>query len=227
MSAGPSRRKRIESDQYAVPMRIVLVGDSTVTDKDGWGPGFRARLAAGAECVNCARGGRSSKSYRTEGLWDDAVKVEADWLFLQFGHNDQPGKGPERETDPETSFAANMTAFVAEARAAGRRPVLITSLTRRTFDASGRLDDTLGPWVAATRRVAAETGTPLIDLYRASTALCVELGPEGCERLSPPKPGPALDRTHLNSEGALVFGNLVADLVRAAIPELRPWIDPE
>jgi pectinesterase len=207
-------------------MRIVLTGDSTVTDKAGWGPGFRGRLAPGAACLNFARGGRSSKSYRDEGFWDEAVKAEADYLFLQFGHNDQPGKGPERETDPETSFAANLAAYAAEARAAGRQPVLITSLTRRTFDESGRLDDTLGPWVVATRRVAADTGTLLIDLYRASTALCTELGPAGCEKLSPPKPGPALDRTHLNAEGALVFGNLVADLVREEIPELRPWINP-
>ena len=208
-------------------MRIVLAGDSTVTDGEGWGTGFRARLTPGAECVNCARGGRSSKSYRTEGFWDEAVTTEADYLFLQFGHNDQPGKGPERETDPETSFAANLAAYVAEARAAGRQPVLITSLTRREFDPDGRVQDTLGPWVAATRRVAAETGTPLIDLHRASARLCTELGPDACAKLSPAKPGPALDRTHLNPEGGLLFGGLVADLVREAVPGLRRWISPE
>jgi lysophospholipase L1-like esterase len=89
-----------------MPMRILLVGDSTVTEDEGWGSGFRARLAPDAECVNHARGGRSSKSYREEGHWRAALSTGARYVLVQFGHNDQPGKGPERETDPRRVAAA-------------------------------------------------------------------------------------------------------------------------
>ncbi|MGP3965077.1 GDSL-type esterase/lipase family protein [Nonomuraea sp. 3N208] len=124
-------------------MQILLVGDSTVTDFDGWGPGFRARLVPGTECLNHAMGGRSSKSYRDEGFWDKALATRADHVLIQFGHNDQPGKGPERETDPETEYAANLARYVTEARAAGMRPALVTSLTAVT--------STNGPTGCATR----------------------------------------------------------------------------
>jgi pectinesterase len=205
-------------------MLIVLTGDSTVSDQEGWGTGFAARLVPGAECVNLAQCGRSSKSYRAEGFWEEAVASQGDYLFIQFGHNDQPGKGPDRETDPETSFAANLARYVTEARTARIQPVLITSLTRRRFDADGRLHDTLGPWVAATRRVAAETATPLIDLHRASTDLSARFGPDRCAELSLREPDGAVDISHLNEAGALVFGGVVADLARESVPGLKPWL---
>ncbi|GIE95693.1 rhamnogalacturonan acetylesterase [Paractinoplanes rishiriensis] len=203
-------------------MRILLVGDSTVTDDAGWGPGFRARLAPTVECHNHAQGGRSSKSYRDEGWWTAALAVPADYVFLQFGHNDQPGKGPDRETDPDTSFAANMAGYVSDVRARGRSPVLVTSLTRRTFS-GGELHDTLGPYAHATRRVAAELRVPLVDLHAASTALCVALGEDGCAGFSPD----GTDMTHLNAEGALRFGGLVADLARDVVAGLRSHLNRE
>ncbi|MEJ3747188.1 rhamnogalacturonan acetylesterase [Actinomycetes bacterium KLBMP 9797] len=208
-------------------MRVLLVGDSTVTDDAGWGAGFRARMAPGAECLNHAASGRSSKSYRDEGLWKTALTTGADYVLIQFGHNDQPGKGPERETDPDTGFAANLARYVAEARAAAMQPVLVTSLTRRQFDAAGeRLRDTLGPYAAATRRVATDVGVPLIDLHPASTHLCETLGPLGCDLISPREPDGSVDTTHLNATGGLRIGGLVADLARAAVPGLRPFLTP-
>ncbi|GLH96246.1 hypothetical protein Pa4123_15200 [Phytohabitans aurantiacus] len=207
-------------------VRVLLVGDSTVTDDAGWGPGFRARASAGTECLNHAMSGRSSKSYRDEGLWEPALATRADYVLIQFGHNDQPGKGPERETDPDGGFAANLARYVTEARAAATQPVLVTSLTRRQFDASGRLNDTLGPYVAATRRVATDLDVPLVDLYAASTRLCEALGRAGCELLSPREPDGSVDTTHLNAEGGLRFGGLVADLAREAVPGLEPFLPP-
>src|SRR5262245_23887207 len=88
-------------------LRIVLVGDSTVTDQSGWGAGFAKRIAPDAECINMARSGRSSKSYRDEGHWAKALALKPDYLLIQFGHNDQSGKGPARETAPETTFREN------------------------------------------------------------------------------------------------------------------------
>jgi pectinesterase len=207
-------------------MRVLLVGDSTVTDHEGWGRGLRARLVGEVECLNHAQGGRSSLSYRTEGFWDGALATGADYVLIQFGHNDEPGKGAERETDPDTTFPANMTRYVAQAREAGMTPVLLTSLTRRQFTRNGRLRDTLAPYVAAVRRVAAASQAPLVDLHAASSLLCESLGPQGCELLSPVKPDGGFDSTHLNAAGSLRFGGLVADLTRDAVPALRPYLTP-
>src|SRR6266511_2389562 len=150
----------------AQPIKIVLVGDSTVNDEGGWGPGFRASFGPPVECINLARNGRSSKSFRDEGLWAPALDTKPSYVLIQFGHNDNPGKGPERETDPETTYRANLTRYVDESRAAGATPILVTSIVRRNFDASGKIKrDRNVPYVEAVRRLAAEKNVPLIDLY--------------------------------------------------------------
>lgn len=147
-------------------------------------------------------GGRSSKSYRDAGFWSKAPATRADHALIQFGRNDQPGKGPERETDPDTEYVANLARYVTEARAAGMRPALVTSFTRRDFDErSGRLRDTLGTWVTAAKCVAAEQNAPLIDLRAASTRLCAALGQAECALLSPHKPDGTVDTTHPNATG--------------------------
>lgn len=56
------------------PLRIALVGDSTVAERGGWGPGLRAALLPGVEVINHARNGRSSKSFRDEGAWAPCSK---------------------------------------------------------------------------------------------------------------------------------------------------------
>src|SRR5215475_11768042 len=114
-------------------VRIALAGDSTVTDKVGWGVGFAKQLTGDIECLNFSQGGRSSKSFINEGHWKKVLDAKPDYILIQFGHNDQPGKGPERETDPKTTYPEWMGKYVDEAKAAGAKPILVTSLTRRTF----------------------------------------------------------------------------------------------
>jgi lysophospholipase L1-like esterase len=83
MSAAP--------EEQAVHTRVILVGDSTVAPRGGWGDAFAKLLAPGVECRNLALGGRSSKSYRDEGHWKKVLEAKPDWVFIQFGHNDQSG----------------------------------------------------------------------------------------------------------------------------------------
>jgi lysophospholipase L1-like esterase len=199
---------------------IVLVGDSTVASKSGWGDAFGKLVGPGAESFNEAKGGRSSKSFRDEGLWKKALARKPAWILIQFGHNDQPGKGPERETDPETTFAANLARYVDEARAAGAKPVLITSLTRRNFQ-DGHLADTLGPYVEATKRVAAEKKVPLVDLHARSTEFVEKLGPNGMAEMEPPGKEPGTrDHTHLTERGGEMIAPLVVEELRKVAPEL-------
>jgi lysophospholipase L1-like esterase len=216
--------------QPAAKIRVALVGDSTVTDSSGWGVGFKNSLTDDVEVINLALGGRSSKSYRDEGHWDTKVlPSRADYVLIQFGHNDCPGKGPKRETDPATTYRANMKRYVDEARAAGMKPILVTSLTRRKFRADGKIHSDLFPYVDAVKAVAAETNTPLIDLHARSIELCNQQGPEGCEAISPPpkagenKP----DQTHLNERGSALIGALVAHDLRKVFPELAKYVQSE
>src|ERR1700722_11565827 len=127
-------------------VKIVLVGDSTVNDQGGWGKGFSGSFNGQVQVINLALDGRSSKSFRDEGAWTPALAAKPDYILIQFGHNDSPGKGPERETDPQTTYRANLARYVDEARAMGANPALSPSIPRRNFDANGKLKvDSLAP----------------------------------------------------------------------------------
>jgi unsaturated rhamnogalacturonyl hydrolase len=192
--------------------RVALVGDSTVTEKSGWGRGFESHVHESAAVLQLARGGRSSKSYRTEGLWDDALRRKPTHVLLQFGHNDEPGKGLERETDLPT-FRANMARYVDETRAIGATPILVTSLARR-YD-----DPHLGKYAEATREVAKEKNAPLIDLHAKSLEIHNGLTQAMRSTLGP-------DKTHLNTDGSMLFGAIVAEEVQRAVPALAAHLRP-
>lgn len=175
--------------------KIVLVGDSTVAVQGGWGPSFCGyHVTSAVACVNLAKGGRSSGSYWAEKSWDVALQemrlegFAKTYVLVQFGHNDQPGK-PGRSTDLATEFPVNLRKYVEEVRAAGAVPVLVTPLTRRQFR-DGILQDDLGPWAEAARKVAREMGAPLIDLHARSRAAVQEMGPTKANLLAQMPPPP-------------------------------------
>jgi lysophospholipase L1-like esterase len=207
----------------AAPIRVVLVGDSTVAEGGGWGPGFRASFTSAVETVNLAANGRSSKSFRDEKRWEPALTAKADYILIQFGHNDVPGKGPDRETDAATTFRANMARYVDEARAAGATPVLVTSIVRRNFDESGKLKaDSLVPYVEAVREVAAERHVPLIDLYQLTWEQAAKLGEKGCEtELGAIDAKGKPDHTHLAPKGQAVIGTIAAHEFVKLFPSLK------
>jgi lysophospholipase L1-like esterase len=168
-------------------IRIVLVGDSTVTDNAGWGLGFAKAMRSDVEVTNLARGGRSSKSALAEGMLRQAVGLKPDFMLIQFGHNDQPGKG-DRSTDPQTTYRQAMTQYVDEARAVGIKPVLVTSLSRRNWDTNGlKINSSLQPWVDVVNDIAAAKHVPLVDLHARSIAVYEKMGKEGTRAISPTK----------------------------------------
>ncbi len=207
-------------------VRFLLVGDSTVTDEIGWGKGFLHRVTSQSTVVNAAKNGRSSKSYLAEGLWRDALAHPADYILIQFGHNDQPGKGPDRETNPATTYRQNLTRYIDEARAAGARPVIVTSLARREFGPEGRIASDLGPYVEAAKAVASDRRATVLDLHAFSIVTLDRMGPDAAAALGIVKEDGTLDRTHLSPAGSDLFGAIVADELRRLIPELAPFIRP-
>jgi len=207
------------------PIKIVLVGDSTVNDEGGWGEGFSAGFHAPVQVLNLAKNGRSSKSFRDEGLWEPALAARPDFILIQFGHNDQPGKGPERETDPATTYRANMKRYIDEARGIGAVPILVTSIVRRNFDMDGKIKrDALLEYVVEVRRLAAENNVPLMDLYALTLAQSESLGPEGSKALGATTAEGKLDTTHLSAVGRREIGAIAArEFVRVA-PALKPYL---
>jgi lysophospholipase L1-like esterase len=211
------------------PVKIVLVGDSTVNPGGGWGKGFCAVMTPNVTCVNEALNGRSSKSFIDEGAWKKSLADQGDYYLIQFGHNDMKGKGPERETDPETTFAANIRRYIHDVRAIGGLPVVVTSLSRRSYK-DGVLVQDLKDYSAAAKRVGMEENVTVIDLNAMSVKLLEgmtqaqadEFNATGHEDERAENKKSPVDRTHLNPKGQALFGRMVADtLVRTQV-ELGP-----
>lgn len=217
LTAGPA---------WAEPPTVLLVGDSTMAPQTGYGDALCERLEPAALCLNLGRGGRSSASYRAEGLWTRALarlraRPEASpaWVLIQFGHNDQPGK-PGRSTDLQREYPANLARYVEDVRALKAQPVLVTPLRRRQFS-QGVLQDDLQPWAQAMRGVAQQLDVPLLDLHRLSGELLQSLGEAAAQTLAQAAPGqPGFDHTHLGARGACFFSALLAAEMARKLPEL-------
>ena len=126
---------------------------------------------------------RGTRSFRAAGLWDQVLAAKPDYVLIQFGHNDQPGKGPARETDPATTYRDELRRFIDEARAAHAFPILVTSVARRTFE-GGKLISTLLPYVEAVHAVSEEKNVPVVDLHRTSFLLFSQRGEKFCQQVS-------------------------------------------
>ena len=241
---------------------IFMIGDSTMANKPldgdnperGWGqmlPGF---FTEDIRVDNHARNGRSSKSFIDEGLWEQ-VRTQirkGDYVFIQFGHNDEKPK-PDRHTDPGTTFDANLRRFVEETRAKGGIPVLFNSIVRRNFfhnpnavtdDDLRRekvegtalegdsLIDTHGAYLEPPRRVAAELDVPFVDLNRLTHDLVQGMGREASKSLFCWVPANTYaacpkgrqDNTHLNIYGARRVARLAVNALAEAVPALKPYI---
>ena len=193
---------------------IWIIGDSTVEDNQppfrGWGWALPDYVREGVAVRNCALSGRSSRSFRAEGLFEPVEKglKAGDLLLIQFGHNDE--KDDERHTDPDSSFPEELWRYCCFALDRGARPVLLTPVSRRFFVGGGSLLYTHGEYPAAIRRLAAEKDIPLCDLKADSRALYLSLGEEKTAelfvRLAPGEhpgfPEGHDDKTHFNAFGA-------------------------
>ncbi len=201
---------------------VWTIGDSTMANKKtevapetGWCQAFPNFVSANVEVKNRAMNGRSSKSFITEGRWKwvlDSLKA-GDYVFIQFGHNDEKNQDSTRYTEPFTSYKKNLERFVREAREKGATPILFTSIVRRKFE-NGMLTDTHGNYPVVTRMVANEMNVPLVDLQMLTAGAVTALGDEASKQVylwTPPNdkfPGGRQDDTHLCKDGA----NLVAKL---------------
>jgi lysophospholipase L1-like esterase len=239
-----------EFPKAVAPSKIILVGDSTTAVIGGWGPSFCAHhVTSFAACIDLARGGRSSRTYMQEGSWTVALNeakvagYKTTWVLIQFGHNDQPGNS--RSTELAQEFPGYIRRYVEDARAVGATPILVTPLVRRAFKDGQQIND-LAPWAEAVRKIAAETGAPLIDLNVLSAKAAQDLGPQKSElfaqlprNTAPKGTAPAraqtevnvqptatyrlsYDDTHLGEEGADYIAAIMAQALADTVPAMRP-----
>lgn len=240
---------------------IFMIGDSTMANKDttngkkerGWGMVLNNYFTDEVKIDNHALNGRSSKSFIDEGRWQAVLdKIQpGDYVFIQFGHNDENPK-PDRHTDPGTTFDANLEKFVNETREKGGIPVLFNSVVRRIFSQSktavtdddlrtnssagltegDTLVDTHGAYLLSPRNVAAKLNVPFVDANKITHDLEQGLGPEKSKKLhmwflpgeEPSVPEGRQDNTHYNVYGANVVAQLLSEEIARQVPELAPYV---
>ena len=210
------------------PVRLILAGDSTMQRRSSknkagsWGEKLSAYLRDDVEIVNCARGGRSTRTFWPDWNTNVVSRIRpGDWVFIQFGHNDMSKASDpkiDRQTDPDTEYSNNLRRFVADVRLKGGNPVLVTSITLYLYDKKDRKwtgKNPLARWAASMKRLAEESQTPLIDLNAETFAAVRDAGADkAAEWYMISVDGK--DRAHPTKAGAKHFAELFMRLVREA-----------
>jgi len=216
---------------------IYIAGDSTVCDQGkepwcAWGQMLPRFFDSDIVVANHAESGESLKAFqgekRNEKMFD-TLKA-GDYLFIQFGHNDQKPGGAH--ADAFTTYKELLKKDIDIARARRAFPVLVTSMNRRTFDEAGKIKNSLGDYPEAMRQLAKEENVPLIDLNAMSKVLYETLGPEGTIKAFvhfPADTFPGQDKelkddTHFTAYGAYEIARCVVEGIRTSIPELKKYL---
>ena len=225
---------------------VFLVGDSTVKvgtpGQTGWGEVVGSHFdLSRVNVVNYARGGRSSRTFQTEGLWIRVLSAmrRGDFVLIQFGHNDGgelfdttrprgslPGTGDETRDgtvgltqtfEVVHTFGWYLNRYVAEARERGATPVLCTLVPRGRWTEGRIVRERYAAW---TRDIAAATRAPLLDLNEIIAKHYETLGPDKVAALF------ADAGTHTTPEGAALSASLVASGIRSLGGPLAGLLTP-
>lgn len=194
---------------------LFLLGDSTVCDQprepyNSWGQMLTRFFKSGLAVANHAESGESLHSSAGARRLDKVLSLikPGDYLFVQFGHNDEKEKG--EGVGAFTTYKASLKRYVEAARGRGATVVLVTPMQRRTFDAAGRVTDSHGDYDDAVRQAAKELNAPLIDLHAASTPFYEALGPEESKKAFAPNDG-----THHNNYGSYQLARAVVEGIKS------------
>lgn len=243
--------KSIEITPIDSVITVFLCGNSTVVDQDnepwcGWGQ-ILPRFFNERICVaNYAESGETATSFMVRRRLDKILtQIKAgDYLFVEFGHNDQKEKGEGKGA--YLNFTDRLLEYVAKARAKGAYPVFVTPTQRRSFNEDGKIVDTHGAYPDAMRKVARENKVPLIDLHAYTRNLYEAMGVSGSINAfvhypanTFPNQSKALkDNTHFNPYGGyqiakcVIYGMKEIDLpiveyLRKDVADFNPFSPDE
>lgn len=223
------------------PITIYLAGGSTLAEKlpekrpeTGWGEKLGQYFdEKKVKIDNRAMNGRSTRTFISEGRWQKIIDdlKRGDYVFIEFGHNDESKEKVDRYTPPE-DFKKNLEKFVSEVRAKKAIPILLTPVMRRKFDADGNFVDTHGEYPDLTRKVAKDLKVPLIDMHRASEKVLKDLGAEKSRTLflqlkageNANYPNGVEDNTHFDPTGAEEMAKLAVEAIKTQKIGLQKYL---
>ncbi|MCD7973079.1 MAG: rhamnogalacturonan acetylesterase [Candidatus Azobacteroides sp.] len=220
--------------------RILTIGDSTMADYDeeinsgekekrGWVQMLPLFLKEEVVLINAAKNGRSSKSFYYE-FWKDLRSTiqPGDYIFIQFGHNDEKADGMDTsENDPTQRGTAAwgqyhkyLTLYVNDIKERGGYPILFTPIVRRLFNEDKRINDmgkhnlrkfagndSIMNYPLAMRSLARELNVPLVDMTQLTQNLVEEYGADNSRQIIYAKD----DNTHLKAMGGILFSKLAVE----------------
>lgn len=214
------------------PVTVYLLGDSTVTDQpkepwSSWGQMLPRFFDSGVSVADHAESGRALYSFQGEGRLDKVLSTlkKGDFVFIQFGHNDQKDKSPG--AGPFTTYTEHLKHYVAVIRDKGGIPVLVTPMERRRWS-GGEFQPTLADYAEAVRKVGESEKVPVIDLNEMSIRLYKSFGPADSTKLFvhypantfPGQEKPLQDDTHHNVFGGYELARCIVEGIRSKLPEL-------
>jgi rhamnogalacturonan acetylesterase len=215
---------------------LFLIGDSTVKNgtkgQQGWGTSLPAYFdESKIRIANHAIGGRSSRTFFTEGRWEKVMAElkPGDFVLMQFGHNDgtnpkndPKGRGSIRGVGDETvevtkpdgsketvhTFGWYLKQYVKGAREKGATPVVLSLVPRNDWKDGKvlRADKSYGKYA---RDVAEAEKAPFIDLNELVASRYEQLGEEKVKAFFPH------EHTHTNVEGADVNAQCVVEGIKS------------
>ncbi len=212
---------------------VFLAGDSTVTDQGrepwtGWGQMLPRFFKDDVAVSNHAWSGLTLSSFAAQKRLQKILSMlkKGDYVFVQFGHNDQKEKGENK--GPFTSYKENLKKYVADIRGKGGNVVLVTPIERRRFGGGGDRPRTLADYAEAVRQTGAEENVPVIDLNEMSYTLYGALGPENSKKAFvhypagtyPNQDKPLKDDTHTASYGGYELARCVVEGIKEKVQEL-------
>lgn len=214
---------------------VFLCGNSTVVDQDNepwasWGQMIPRFFNEGLCFANYAESGESANTFMSAGRLKKALTQmkPGDYLFMEFGHNDQKQKGPGKGA--YYSFMTSLKTFIDEARARGVHPVLVTPTQRRSFNEQGKIRDTHENYPEAMRWLAEKENIPLIDLHEMTRTLYEAMGIDESKHAFvhypagtyPGQKQALADNTHFNTYGAYEISKCIIEgMKRANLPLVK------
>jgi len=216
---------------------IFLAGNSTVVNQEdepwaSWGQMIPRFFDDQVAVANHAESGLALSSFLSSKRLDKILSIAkpGDYLFIEFGHNDQKEKGDK--AGAYNGYTERMRHFVETFRGVGGQPVIVTSTARRSFDSDGQLQYTLGDYPDAARKVAQELQVPLIDLNKMTRTFYESLGVEGSKQALvhyaantfPEQPQALQDNTHFNTYGAYQIAKMVLQGIKNNKSAIRKHI---
>lgn len=215
-------------------LTVFLAGNSTVVDQDNepwasWGQMIPRFFDEHVCFANYAESGERADTFIKAGRLKKALTQmkKGDYMFIEFGHNDQKLKGPGKGA--YYYFATNLKYFVDVVREKGGIPVFVTPTQRRSFDEAGKIRETHEDYPDAMRWVAQREGVPVIELHDMTRTLYEAMGVEASKKAFvhypagtyPHQTKDLADNTHFNPYGAYEIAKCVVEGVKKLN---LPWV---